>query len=577
MVVTMNIHKRFIVQFLIQLALGFTLFILIILILWAIIGFTVMNEEVTQDLSEANSYFISDNISIKDEKVTFDNKLKKLAKNQNGWFLVLAMNGDVIGSYNAPEQAPTHFKESELAGLLLQNSSNSIQYTLWKVDETHPQPILILYGREDSTSMILNEVKSDVDWTRNKLTLSANTLQQLEKEDAWVQLINSNGKVIDSFGTNNQPDAYLFQELVILSENAHDSVSAYFDTETEQTIMVGTHVTDTTLQENIFKSINNKLVIFFIVLFLLLLIGTFWYARKFAIPLITIMKWIQNLGDGLYEHPNDLYRRPIMYNKKEKLKRKYRLYKDLVTTLIQLTKTLQQNEARQKKMTQTREEWISGLSHDLKTPLSSITGFAQMLESEDYVWTKKETREFASIITEKSSYMMTLLDDLTLSYRINNDDLPIIKEEIDINEFIRRTIIHFINDSANHNIEFIFEPHNEIVLASIDPKWFQRVLDNLLANAIKYNPPGTTIKVTIAPIEKHLVTITIEDDGIGMDKETLDKLFQRYYRGTNTNDSGIGTGLGLAITKQLIQLLGGSINVKSVLRKGTTVRIMIPN
>lgn len=73
------------------------------------------------------------------------------------------------------------------------------------------------------------------------------------------------------------------------------------------------------------------------------------------------------------------------------------------------------------------------------------------------------------------------------------------------------------------------------------------------------------------------MTLTIEDDGIGMDEETLDKLFQRYYRGTNTNDSGIGTGLGLAITKQLIQLLGGSINVKSVLRKGTTVRIIIPN
>lgn len=90
-----------------------------------------------------------------------------------------------------------------------------------------------------------------------------------------------------------------------------------------------------------------------------------------------------------------------------------------------------------------------------------------MLKSEDYVWSKKETREFTGIIIEKSTYMMGLLDDLTLSYRIKNDDLPIIKEEIDINEFIRRTIIHFINDSANNNIEFIFQPHNGIVLASM--------------------------------------------------------------------------------------------------------------
>lgn len=83
------------------------------------------------------------------------------------------------------------------------------------------------------------------------------------------------------------------------------------------------------------------------------------------------------------------------------LKRKYWLYKYLITILVQLTEALQQNETECRKMTQTREEWISGLSHDLKTPLSSIGGCAQILESEDYLWTKKETREFAGIIAEK--------------------------------------------------------------------------------------------------------------------------------------------------------------------------------
>mgnify|MGYP000932160775 FL=1 len=70
--------------------------------------------------------------------------------------------------------------------------------------------------------------------------------------------------------------------------------------------------------------------------------------------------------------------------------------------------------------------------------------------------------------------------------------------------------------------------------------------------------------------------ITIKDDGIGMDKETLGKLFQRYYRGTNTKESGSGTGLGMAITKQLIQLHDGSINVKSEPEKGTILRIILP-
>ncbi|KIL45134.1 sensor histidine kinase [Jeotgalibacillus soli] len=158
---------------------------------------------------------------------------------------------------------------------------------------------------------------------------------------------------------------------------------------------------------------------------------------------------------------------------------------------------------------------------------------------------------------------------------MKNQALPIAKEQADINEFIRRTVIHFINDPANSDKEFIFNPYNGSAAASIDPKWFQRMMDNLIANAIKYDPAGMRITVSISPIEKQLMIITIADDGKGMGNETLSKLFQRYYRGTNTNNSGSGTGLGMAITKQLVQLNKGSINVKSKPNRGTTVRIIL--
>lgn len=102
------------------------------------------------------------------------------------------------------------------------------------------------------------------------------------------------------------------------------------------------------------------------------------------------------------------------------------------------------------------------------------------------------------------------------------------------------------------------------------------MIDNLIANAIKHNASHTTIKVSISMIEQYLVIINIEDNGIGMNNETLDKLFRRYYRGTNTNDDGSGTGLGLAITKQLVQLHNGSIQVKSTPSKGTKVRVVLP-
>lgn len=573
MVAALNIHKRFILQFFIQLVLVFILFFFTLMAVWAFTGFSIMDHEATQDLSKMDSESISDKVSIKGKKVTFDEELTKLAANQDGWFLVLTKKGEVIGSFNAPEQAPAHFTESEMASLLLQKDAAETTYAHWSLDNG-----VLLFGKENIEISLLNDVKEGAAWQNQQLNLSEAAVQQFKENKAWVQLISYTGEVVDGYGKGEKSDAYSIQDLQTLAKSKDDSVAAYFDEETKQVLLVGVNPSSsmTKLQESLIDTISNGFIVIFVMVILMLIFGTFWYANKFGVPLLTLMKWIQNLGAGKYEQPLDLHQRPIMLNKKGKLKRKYRLYKDLIKTLSHLTETLHQNETDRKKMTQTREEWISGLSHDLKTPLSSIAGYAQMLESEDYVWTKTETREFAGTIAEKSTYMMELLEDLMLSYRLKNQALPIAKEAVDINEFIRRTIIHFINDPANNDKEFIFRPHDETVIASIDHKWFQRVIDNLLANAVKYNPAGTKIIVTISLIEQHLMTITIEDDGIGMDKETLDKLFQRYYRGTNTSESSNGTGLGMAITKQLIQLHGGSINVKSAPQKGTIVRLIFP-
>ncbi|WP_026672968.1 sensor histidine kinase [Alkalihalobacterium bogoriense] len=568
----MNIHKRFIIQFFVQLILIFTFFSFILVFVWAFIGYSIAKSEYTQDFSKADNYFFSDKISIQDDNVTFDHKLKEMTKNQNGWLLVVKGNGEVIGSYNTPYQYPTHFKESELAAIIFQNNSTPIEYTHWKLDETHQQPLLLLFGRKHTETILLNEVKSDIDWNNRQLNLSTQLTQFMDEEKAWVQLLNPVGKVEDEYGTDNQLSIYSIEDLVNLSGSPQVSVASYFNVETEQTIIVGISNSNLDSTTGVLKTIGNTLLIVPIMLFLLLIVGTFWYAHKFGIPLITMIKWIQNLGSGIYNHPYE----SSIYNKNGKLKRKYQMYKELIATLVQLTETLQQNEIDRRKMTKTREEWISGISHDLKTPLSSIAGYAKMLESKEYTWSEKETREFSGIISKKSAYMMDLLEDLTLSYRLKNKAFPIAKEIVDINEFLRRSIIHFINDPSNNHIKFAFSPYNGKALATIDPKWFQRIIDNLLANAINYNPSGTTIKVSIDIIEEHLMKITIEDDGIGMDIETLNKLFQRYYRGTNTNDTITGTGLGMTITKQLVQLHDGSIKVSSKPQEGTTIRIIFP-
>lgn len=172
--------------------------------------------------------------------------------------------------------------------------------------------------------------------------------------------------------------------------------------------------------------------------------------------------------------------------------------------------------------------------------------------------------------------MMELIEDLTLTYRLQNNSLPIIEESIELNETIRRTIIQTMNMQDEYAYTFDLQSETKQLIISLDPKWFQRILDNLIMNAVKYNPKGTTITITTQTLEERLVIITIEDNGIGMDDETLDNLFDRYYRGTNTTDSSTGTGLGMAITKQLVKLHGGSIKVHSDVGMGTKVRIILP-
>ena len=148
-------------------------------------------------------------------------------------------------------------------------------------------------------------------------------------------------------------------------------------------------------------------------------------------------------------------------------------------------------------------------------------------------------------------------------------------EEIELTEWLRRSLIQLMNTSEAEKFHFDFISKQEKAYVKIDPILFQRVIDNLLINALKHNSPGTRIQLKTYPAEDQQM-IVIQDNGSGMDQETVKQLFNRYYRGTATTENIEGTGLGMAITDQLIKLHHGTINVESVLGKGTIITISLP-
>ncbi|MGE7796463.1 sensor histidine kinase [Lysinibacillus fusiformis] len=305
-----------------------------------------------------------------------------------------------------------------------------------------------------------------------------------------------------------------------------------------------------------FEEPFNKAMILFVSVFfgghIILLLGVIFLSisisRQFVRPLVYVISRIERLTQFDY---SDISDKKIHHKKTGKLKRKFKLFQPVEESLNHLSERLDSNERQIKQSEQLREEWITGLSHDLKTPLSSIYGYSTMLASEDYEWTKDEMRIFAQTMQEKATYMDALIQDLTYTYQLKNKAIQLDKVLLPLTIWLTQ----FADEQVSVKV------YGDVMLQA-DELLLKRIMDNLITNAKKYTPVGTKVMVEAQHTGKE-VMLTIADHGPGIPQEELDNLFERYYRGTNTTDDTAGTGLGLAITKQLIDLHNGTISVRS--------------
>lgn len=173
------------------------------------------------------------------------------------------------------------------------------------------------------------------------------------------------------------------------------------------------------------------------------------------------------------------------------------------------------------------------------------------MESRTYEWSQAEIREFAAIMREKSMYMDEMINDLTLTYRLKNEAFAFEFILTDMNEFIDQTIQKWKQHPQFANVPIHYTASEASIIYPIDARYFRRMLENLLANAALHNPEGTWIYVSLVKNNVSQFVIQIQDNGVGIDEETKELLFERYYRGTNTDELMQGTGFGMAISKQL--------------------------
>ncbi len=228
-----------------------------------------------------------------------------------------------------------------------------------------------------------------------------------------------------------------------------------------------------------------------------------------------------------------------------------------------------------RKLERMRKDFVANVSHELKTPLTSIKGFIETLKG-GAVDNKQIRDKFLDIIDIEANRLTSLIQDLLLLSEIENRNNVANKEKININKSIEQTI-QFLGELARQkDIEIIDKVNNNLPSLYGSSGWFKQMIINLIDNAIKYTPNKGKITVKGYHFGNNLV-IKIKDTGIGIKKEHKARLFERFYRVDKARSRQVGgTGLGLAIVKHIVLSFKGTIDVKSEVDRGTEFIITLP-
>jgi signal transduction histidine kinase len=220
-----------------------------------------------------------------------------------------------------------------------------------------------------------------------------------------------------------------------------------------------------------------------------------------------------------------------------------------------------------------KDEFVALISHDLRTPLTSIMGYLELTLDDGNL--TEEQRGYLDIVDRNADRLLRLVNDLLFVARLEAGQLDLNPGELDLGAVVRQSVREAEPRATAGGIEITCEASDVPAVQADRGRMFQ-LMDNLVSNAIKFTPAGGDVRVSLTPVNG-VVRLEVRDTGIGIGSAEQRRLFERFFRASTASDRQIpGTGLGLYIARAIVEAHGGSIAVRSELGEGTSFRVELP-
>lgn len=421
--------------------------------------------------------------------------------------------------------------------------------------------LTVISGSQGSHSptQLLEAITEDLQQSASSYVLSDNTIAKMEQENVWCMMIsNESGNVLWNYKLPSElPQHYTPGDVAEMTRWYLQEYPVFVSNQSDELLVIG-YPKDSFWKISAYKTFESikidilGLVSLFLLNIVIVLILFVHNSRKVEKSIKPILTGIEEISAGkntqLVEHGE---------------------LAEINTKLNKVAITLQQRDM-------ARANWISGISHDIRTPLSMVLGYSSSLETNNTL--NAEQQEKVAAIRQQAAKIKYLIEDLNLTAKLEYDMQPLRVEKIHLVELARQVVCEFLDSNLDNSfsIDFITDSDSELLYINGDETLLKRAITNLIQNSIGHNPSGCEITVSVSCNNQN-ATVIIADNGIGIPAQKLKELNSKTHYMESTDEKlNLRHGLGMLLVRQIVDAHHGVIKIESKPQEGFKTTLTFP-